>query len=196
MAKRDVDQRPPLTPDLAPDVFLEFYWWKDELTRFCVEHGIPAGGRKLEIRDRVEFLLRTGRIEAPAPKRTSRAGRDSDGELTLDTPVVNFKSDQKTREFFKSVIGPHFHFTAHLNQFRAGRADLTYGDLVREWEADRERRKRKDFAPPIMNSCEYNQYIRDFFADPRNKGRPFTEAVASWNEVKTRKGDRKYRPAT
>lgn len=194
MASRDIEQRPPLTADLSPVTFLEFYWWKDELTRFCVEHGIPATGRKLEIRYRVEMFLRTGRVERPAPRAAAKGGRDSDGELTLETPVVNFKSDKKTREFFKSVIGPHFHFTAHLNQFIKDRTDLTYGDLVREWDADRKRRKSSDFKPPIMASCEYNQYIRDFFADPQNEGKSFKEAVASWNEVKVRRGERKYAP--
>ena len=33
------------------------------------------------------------------------------------TPVVNYKSDERTRRFFKRHIGPHFPFTYHLNRY-------------------------------------------------------------------------------
>jgi hypothetical protein len=105
---------------------------------------------------------------------------------------VNFKSDQRTREFFESVIGPHFHFTAHLNQFMRGRHNLTYDDLVQEWLAERERRKDRSYKPAIMKSCEYNQYIRDFFEDPPNRGKSLKDAITSWNKTKRQPGRRRY----
>jgi hypothetical protein len=46
---------------------------------------------------------------------------------------VNYKSDAKTRALFEKMIGPHFHFTYHLNQYRLLHAGLTYGDLIDEW---------------------------------------------------------------
>ena len=65
--------------------------------------------------------------------RRSKGPRDSDQTLTRDAPIVNYYSDAKTREFFKSQIGPEFHFTYHVNQFRLANEDLTYGNLVDEW---------------------------------------------------------------
>lgn len=196
------DARPKLTKNIPIADLGNYYWLKSELVDFCIKYGLPTGGRKLEILARIEAFLQSGEIIKPnvvilGAKPDSAKGKSarSDEPLTLDTPVVNFKSDQRTREFFKSVIGPHFHFTAYLNDFMRGRDDLTYGDLVHEWLAEYERRKDRNYKPPIMKSCEYNQFVRDFFADARNQGKPLREAVAAWNEVKTKHGPRKYSPA-
>ena len=120
--------------------------------------------------------------------------RDSDRELRRSTRVVNYKSDDRTRAFFEAQIGPHFHFTYRLNQYRLAHDNLTYGDLVDEWVAEYERRKNPRYKAPIASHGEYNQYIRDFFADGRNKGKPLRAAVASWNTAKRARGDRRYRP--
>lgn len=192
---REAHSRPALTPEVSVEALYDHYWLKEELVAFCVEHGILSTGRKLAILARVAEFLRTGEAR-PRRERSEKPAartRDSDAPLTLDTPVVTFKSDSETREFFESQIGSHFHFTAHLNKFWRHRDGLTYGDLVREWVAEHERRKDKAYKPPIMQSCEYNQYIRDYFADPRNEGRAFSDAVRSWNSTKTKPGDRKYR---
>jgi hypothetical protein len=187
--------RPALTPAMPVDALTDYYWLKDELARFCVEHDIPSSGRKLELRDRIEHFLRTG--EAPRRKRSAESGeRDSNGKLTRDTPVRNYKSDTATRAFFEAEIGPHFHFTAHLNAFRKQRKALTYGDLIREWEAEYERRKDADYKPPIMKSTEYNQFVRDYHADPANDGATLKDVSNAWNAVKRQRGQRKYRPGS
>jgi len=166
---------------------------------FCHRLGIPASGRKLEILSRIEVYLKTGKVLRPeriilgAPKSNSTTQSEGRHQaLTLTAPVVNFKSDQRTRVFFISVIGPQFHFTAHLNQFMRGRHDLTYGDLVKEWLAERDRRKDKSYKPRIMKSGEYNQFIRDFFTDPNNRGKKLIDAVSSWERVKKLPGPRVY----
>jgi hypothetical protein len=196
-------KRPRLTRTIDPDDLRKYYWLKAELAQFCQQLGIPGSGRKLDILNRIEVLLRTGKTIKP--ERIVLGANSADGlprgfgrrlsnagVLTLKTSVVNFKSDQRTREFFESVIGQHFHFTAHLNQFMRGRSDLTYGDLVKEWLAERELRKDKSYKPPIMKSCEYNQYIRDYFADPMNRGKSLKDAIGSWNRAKRQAGPRVY----
>jgi hypothetical protein len=63
-----------------------------------------------------------------------------------------------------AVIGPHFHFTVHLQRFRRARAEqtLTYGDLAREWIAEFERRKDKSYtldkmlSGPVSNAGYYS----------------------------------------
>jgi hypothetical protein len=193
-------KRPRLSRAIDPKDLHRYYWLKAELVQFCHQLGIAGSGRKLEILKRIEVFLRTGKTipherialgaRGPSPSQAPN------GEaLTLASPVVNFKSDQRTREFFESVIGPHFHFTAHLNQFMRGKDDLTYGDLVKEWLAERERRKDKSYKPAIMKSCEYNQYVRDFFADPMNHGKSLKDAIASWNKTRRQAGSRRYSSA-
>ncbi|HEY4624248.1 MAG TPA: cytoplasmic protein, partial [Solibacillus sp.] len=40
---------------------------------------------------------------------------------------------------------------------------------------------------------EYNQFIRDFYADSNNQGKSREEAIAAWNDIKKRPGSNKYR---
>ena len=94
-----------------------------------------------------------------------------------DTPVVNYKSDRKTREFFKSQIGPEFHFTYHVNQYRLAHDGLTYGDLINEWIAARDRRNTPNYQPKIADHGEYNQFVRDYFADAANRGKTMRDAA-------------------
>jgi SAP domain-containing protein/uncharacterized protein DUF6434 len=183
-----------LTASININDLRNFYWWKEELVRFCISQGIPATGRKLDILKRIETFLRTGKVLRHKQPVLGAAGKRPDQPITLASPVVNFKSDQRTREFFQKVIGPEFHFTAYLNTFMRGRNDLTYGDLVKEWQAERERRKDKSYRPPIMKSCEYNQFIRDYFADAANRGKTMRDAVGLWKRVRGKHGPRKYAP--
>jgi hypothetical protein len=185
-----------LRPDLSVADFRAHYWTMAELASFARRLGLPARGPKPELVVRVERRLR-GLVNAPErPRKRASGPRDSDSPLRRSTPVINYKSDEKTRAFFKSQIGPHFHFTYHLNQYRLARKSLTYGDLVEEWSAEYERRRGPDYKAPIASQAEYNRYIRDFFADEKNRGRSLRDAATSWNAAKRIRGNRRYKPRT
>ena len=187
-------RRPVLRPNMSVDDFRAYYWMKDRLTAFARQLGLPTHGYKPELVRRIERRLR-GLPDEPERTRKPEGARDSDRSLRRSTAVVNYKSDEKTRAFFEAQIGPHFHFTYRLNQYRLSHDHLTYGDLVDEWVAEYERRKRPDYRAPIASQGEYNRYIRDFFADEGNKGKSFRDAVAAWNVAKGARGDdRRYRP--
>src|SRR4029077_4689868 len=119
---------------------------------------------------------------APQP---STAGRDSDRPLRRDTKVVRYMSDAKTRSFFKSQIGPGFHFTYRLNQYRLAHRNLTYGDLVDEWIPARDRRRNSSYKAELAEHGKYNRFIRDYFADELNRGKSLRDAAAAWNKIKT-----------
>jgi hypothetical protein len=186
--------KPDLTPDMKVEDFTAYYWLMAELVAFAKRLGLPLHGHKPELNARIERRLRGSHDRpASAPKRAI-GPRDSDQPLRRETPVVNYKSDDKTRAFFKVQIGPDFHFTYYLNQFRLTRQNLTYGELVDEWLAERERRQAPSYKPAIAEHGEYNRYIRDFFADEQNKGKSMREAAASWNLAKHGRGvDRRYK---
>jgi hypothetical protein len=180
---------------MSVEEFVSYYWLMAELTEFAKRLGLPAHGPKPELSRRIEQRLR-GAPSRPEPARPKAKGpRDSDAPLTRDTPVRNYRSDARTRAFFGEQIGPEFHFTYHLNQFRMAREGITYGDLVDEWLAEKERRKQAGYKAPIAKHGEYNRFVRDFFADEANKGKALREAVAAWNAVKSRR-DRRYKPRT
>jgi hypothetical protein len=192
-AQRQVKRE--LTAKTSLEDFHNQYWYLADLVDFCRRHEIDSTGRKDELIRRVETFLKTGRRVARTPRK--RAARVEAGVITLDAPVTSaFKCDAAARAFFQSVIGDHFHFTAHLQQFRRahrGPCPLTYGDLVREWIAEYERRKDKNYRPKIERTWQYNQFVRDYMADKeRNSGRSIRDAAKAWNRVREHQGPHTY----
>lgn len=190
--------RPSLAPGMAVEALDAYYWYMQELVTYCREQGLPTHGHKHEVLERVRDHLRGRRImtpQAPARARATRAVTD-DHTITLETRVgPDYKCDAKTRAFFESVIGPHFHFTAHLQRFRRANThrQLTYGDLATEWIAEHERRKDKNYKPTLMHTWEYNRFVRDYMRDKaRNHGKTLKDAAAAWNALRQSCGPRDY----
>ena len=190
--KKAAAHKPKLEPGMSVSDFTGYYWLKDELVELARRLGLPTHGYKPELSARIERRLRGLKDRPDAKPQRSEGPRDSDKPLHRTTPVVNYKSDAKTRAFFKSQIGPEFHFTYHVNQFRLKHHGLTYGDLVDEWIAERDRRQSKGYKAPIAAHGKYNRYVRAFFADPANKGKSLRDAVASWNSIKDKPGSLRY----
>ncbi|WP_431819482.1 DUF6434 domain-containing protein [Burkholderia sp. F1] len=183
---------------MVVDALDQYYWYLHELVHYCREHGLPSAGHKHDVIERVRRDLQ-GKSPPTTERIVSRCARAAPAgsrELTLDTPIgPDYKCDAATRAFFESVIGAHFHFTAHLQRFRRTNADrgLTYGDLAAEWRAEYERRKDKNYTSPLMHTWEYNRFVRDFMRDkPRNEGKTLKDAAASWNALRQSCGPRDY----
>ena len=194
--ERPGGRKPALRADMRLADWRAHYWRMPELVAFARRLGLARGGNKPELCARIERRLRrlpdAPRARAAAATRAA-AGRDSDARLTRATAVVRYKSDERTRRFFESEIGPAFHFTYHLNQFRLRRRGLTYGDLVDEWLAERERRRSGRYRAPLAEHGRYNRFVRDFFADPANRGKSLRDASRAWNAVRDRRGGARYR---
>lgn len=186
--------KPTLKSSMSVVHFKSHYWTMTQLLPFARRLGICGSGWcKPELVRWIERRLR-GLDDRPRHKRTSPEGpRDSDRTLTRKTAVRVYKSDDKTRAFFESEIGRHFHFTYRLNQYRLAHSRLTYGDLVDEWQAEHARRTNPEYRAPIANHGKYNRDIRDFFADASNAGKTLADAAASWNRAKHGRGDHRYR---
>ena len=183
-----------LRPEMGLSEFRAYYRMKADLVRFARRLGLPTHGYKPELVARIERRLQGLAALPESALEPSNADRDSDSPLHRDTPVVRYMSDAKTRAFFESQIGPGFHFTYRLNQYRLAHRTLTYGDLVDEWIAERDRRRSSSYKAEIAQYGKYNRFIRDYFADDLNRGKSLRDAAAAWNEIKTRKGDPRYRP--
>ena len=177
---------------MRADDFKTYYWMKQDLIAFARQLGLPTHGYKPELSSRILAHLTSGTDFSEINKPPIKAPRDSVAPLRRDSPVINYKNDRKTREFFKSQIGPDFHFTYHVNQYRLANDGLTYGDLIDEWVAERDRRENKSYTPKIADHGEYNQFIRDYFADAANQGKTMRDAASAWNAVKPTQ-DRRYR---
>lgn len=184
--------RPHLTKDISVDSFKDFYWLKEELQSFCRENGISASGSKIEISDRIETFLRTGEIKKPIRKSKVNSKLEIQVDLSLDTVISeNHRCSQNVRAFFKTVI-PKFHFSTYIQNYFKNNVGKTYRDVLDAWYEEEERKKDPSYKKDIAPQFEYNQFIRDFFADPKNQGKSREEAIENWNEIKKLAGSNKY----
>ncbi|WP_026909146.1 DUF6434 domain-containing protein [Paucisalibacillus globulus] len=184
--------RPNLTKELSFKDFKDFYWLKDELQAFCREHGMSATGLKVELSERVETFLRTGEIKKPSRKSKVMKKTEIEVKLSLDTVITeNHRCSQDVRAFFKTVI-PKFHFSTYIQDYLKENTGKTYRDVVDAWYEEEKRKKDPTYKKNIAPQFEYNQFIRDFFADPKNQGRSRSEAIAAWNDMKRLPGSNKY----
>lgn len=186
--------RPNLTKEISIESFHNFYWLKEELQTFCRENGISAAGSKIEISDRIETFLRTGEIKKPIRKTMATKKAKVPVQLSLDTIIMeNHRCSQDVRAFFKTAI-PNFHFSTYIQNYFKNNIGKTYRDAVVAWHDEEERKKKPSYKKKIAPQFEYNQFIRDFFADSKNKGKVKEEAIEAWNTIKKLPGSNKYNP--
>jgi len=189
---RIMDKRPSLNKKISIKDFQDFYWLKNELVAFCRGININSSGRKIDIANRIEKYLKTGEIEKKNAnkRRKIKKGIQKVPKNINEVILDNYTSSQLFREYFKSIIGQHFRFTAYMMKYIKNHQEITFKEYADEWQAEYERRKNKNYRPKIMKSCEYNQYMRDFFKDNPDKTR--TDAIKHWKIKKSMRGDNAY----
>lgn len=182
--------KPNLTKHIDLKLFKSYYWLKTELVEFCRKNGLISFGSKTEISNRIEAFIKTGTKIKPTPKKKTGV-KDSKTFITMTTPVIHYKNDVATREFFVQQIGPHFRFNAYLREFRTKKLKkvITYGDLVKGW-LEAEKLKKNSSQKKIGKQFEYNQFIRDFFKNEKDK--MLKEAIQAWKIVRALQGPSTY----
>ncbi|MFJ8067275.1 DUF6434 domain-containing protein [Psychrobacillus sp. NPDC096426] len=186
--------RPILTKEMNVESFKDYYWLKEELQTFCRKHGISAAGSKIEISDRIETFLHTGEIKKPIRKSRATRKDELQADLCLDTVITeNHRCSQDVRAFFKSAI-PNFHFSTYIQNYFKNNIGKTYRHVVDAWYEEEKRKKDPTYKKKIAPQFEYNQFIRDFFADSKNQGKSHDEAIEAWNIIKKLPGNNKYDP--
>jgi len=183
--------RPILDKNIKVLDFKDFYWLKVELVEFCREIGISSSGGKIEIANRISEYLETGKVPEKASKKQPKLPKPIQ-EITRNTILgIEYRTYKEKKEFLKSVIGNHFHFTIHLlDYFKENAGKKTYEDLIKEWYKEQELRKDPNFVKEITPQFEYNIYIRDFMKDNSNKTR--NDAIKYWKIKKAKPGNNKY----
>lgn len=185
--------KPELKGNLNVQDFRNYYWLKEELQSFCRENGISASGSKMEISDRIETFLQTGEIKKPVRKIRRNRKTEQQVNLTLNTVITeNHRCSQNVRAFFKTII-PNFHFSTYIQNYFKNNIGKTYRDVVDAWYQEEERKKDPSYKKKIAPQFEYNQFIRDYFADPNNKGTSRETAIEAWHHIKKQPGNNKYK---
>src|SRR5690625_7579500 len=126
-------------------------------------------------------------------KRSSTSKKVVFEKLSFDTVITeNYRCSQEVRAFFKSII-PKFHFSTYIQNYLKENVGKTYRDVVDAWYEEEERKKDPSYKKQIGSQFEYNQFTRDYFADPKNKGKKRGDAIKAWNEIKALPGSNKYK---
>ena len=110
----------------------------------------------------------------------SRTKRD----ISLDDVIPqDVLCSQELRAFFMEHIGKGFHFKAEFQDWLHNNAGKTYKEAVAAYHSI-------EHPKEIKPQFEYNQYIRDFFAD--NKGATLKDAIRCWYWKKLQPGSHRY----
>ena len=179
-------KRPKLTKDMDSTVFLNYYYLKDELVAFCRSQKLSISGNKTELTNRIAYYLDTGKNLSSQSEKKRKISNDP---ITLDTLIeTDFVCSQKHRAFFKRYI-PSFSFNVPFQKWLKTNAGKTYQDAFLAYDAilyDKKHHKSK-----IDFQFEYNTYIRDFFANQKDK--TLKDAITCWNYKKSLPGHHRYK---
>jgi hypothetical protein len=189
--KNKSEYRPVLNTKITITDFKKHYWLKEELQNFCRKNDITATGSKIELSMRIEHLLSTGekKIEVKKNRRKYSSHMKDSEELSVNTVITKeYTNNEKNRKFFKSVIGPQFHFTTRFMNFCKNNSGKTYQDAIDEWYVEQKEKKEGKFKIEIAPQFEYNKFIQDFYIKPENKGKKLKDAIEAWQKSKRERG--------
>ena len=181
-----MSERPKLDMGLNGETFRNYYYLKKELIDFCRKNNLPVSGSKVELADRIEYFLNTGKILQGSVQRKSAINMEVIAENTVIEP--NVVCSEKHRAFFIEKIGKSFSFNVLFQKWLKSNAGLTYGDAIEAYYQILEEKKKGKTV--IDKQFEYNTYIREFFA--ANQGRSLEEAIAYWKYKKSLPGHNHY----
>jgi len=144
-----------------------YYMNMSELKRCCQVLAIPESGKKAELIDNIISFIKTGKVvkRDTMPPESLAKNHPPQG-LTKNGLMLygSYKNDDKTRALFKSLVGPHFHFTAFgidwLNEQWLKGMPPTYQQFSDYWTKEMERRKQKKAKPKqewtYLNFLQYH----------------------------------------
>lgn len=143
--------------------FQKYYWYLEELKTICRAMNIPSGGGKLELQDRIKKYLNGEKIETVKTARTKK----TDSPYTPETKVIEsgFTFGKKAKEFFVAQTGKeNFHFTADMvasvkKAKEVNDTGFSLQDLLDIYY------NKKSYAKYDKSVCQWNQFVKDFYAD-------------------------------
>ncbi len=167
--------RPELSPSLSSAELRRWYWTLSELEGLARVLGVPRGGGKQALVDRLAAALDGEPL--PTPPRRPRPGRQLTGAVTAATVIPEGqRCSQALRAFFQREIGAGFTFDVFMREFIAAGAGRTLGDAVGHWHATRGEASRPQ---PIGPQFELNAFLRQW---RETHGGTRQDGLAAWRE--------------
>lgn len=189
-------QRPILNKNISLADFNDFYWLKEELVVFCKSTGISTSGGKLELVERIQVYLSTGKIMEPEKTiKKAKSTFDWKAEALKKSTLItdNYRNTENVRAFFMTEIGLHFSFNVKFMNWMKEATGKTLQDAVNEWRRIYKLQQDKNYETEIAPQFEYNRYMRAFLAD--NPALTTKDAMKFWKLKKAQRGSNAYEPA-
>lgn len=195
-----MSSRPQFDSKLSSNVFISFYWYKEELQRICREYKLPTYGTKAELTNYiVQFLdgVPSSNIKPARKIRRSTNEKLQAKDITLKTKLLNsgFSLNKEARKFFEDYYGvPKFSFRKSMGimmrevekneDTKATVADLVYAI---ENEVDLTHNKEEQ-------TYQWNKFVRDFRNDKFSKkyNNPMKVASILWRVVRDSDQEKVY----
>lgn len=160
--------------------FNRWYWLKEELIAICKQAGLPAYGRKFDLRDRIMHALdNAGEVKKEQKKRATFRFNWAKAELSLETIITdNVSFGPNFRKFMQGQIGSKFSCHSDFMDWVKSNEGKTLRQAVDKWHELEARKEDPNFKRVIADHNMYNQYTRDFLED--NPGKTLREARECW----------------
>jgi len=172
-------QRPNINTIVRGSELKKWYWLKAELIALCKAKNISYTGTKFQILDRLADFLDHGEVKRSKKVGTKASFNWKIATLTKKTIITeNYSNGQNSRAFFKIHCGDKFKFSIAFMAWMKANVGKPLGAAVEEWKRLEMEKKKKGFKSKIPSSNQYNQYLRDFFAD--NPGLSMAEVRKYW----------------
>ena len=173
-------ERPDFQDIQSGEEFNSWYWLKEEMVAICKDAGLPASGRKFELRDRIMYALdHNGKLLQEVKKKSKSNFNWAKEVLTSDTIITdNVSFGPNFRRFMKNEIGNKFSCHSDFMDWVKSNEGKTLGQAVDKWLELEERKEDPRFKREIADNNMYNQYTRDFLSD--NPGKSIKDARRFW----------------
>lgn len=172
--------------------FNKYYWYHKELSQICKALKIKSKGTKQELINIIKEYFDGNYINGSRPRGKIKLTAD----ITTNTPLLEcaFSFNTKFREYFSALTGVSpFKFTADMaaawRKVKEERdIEFTIQDLLDVYYG------KSDYARYDNSSCQWNQFFKDFCADPVSSEYHDKLKAASvlWRQVRDSVGEKTY----
>ena len=187
-----IENRPEFDKITSFDAFNKYYWYREELSQICKSIGLEHRGTKQELNHIIEQYFKGNLIKISSIKKEKKKVEN----ITADTPLLEcgFSFNAKFREYFSVLTGiAPFKFTADMaTAWRKVKKEndlsFTIQDMLKVYYG------KSNYAKYDNSVCQWNQFIKDFYADENSCNYSNKLKVVSilWKEVRNSKNEKIY----
>lgn len=172
-------KRPDILVVKSAEELKNWYWLKTELVCLAKSKGVSGADAKFEILDSIASHFEGKEIMGKPKNKVTSAFNWSKEPLSLETVITDsYKNTENVRSFFVEHCGAGFAFHIQFMNWMKSNPGKTLKNAIATWKAIRDLQKDGSSKTIIPKSNQYNQYVRDFFAD--NPDKTLKEAQLCW----------------